>query len=70
MWVININIYCIKIENKKLKILFIHLKMTVIKPLHVNMNNIFYEKIYTKQMKVSGKNGIALHFCNPLRCMA
>lgn len=67
MWVININIYCIKIENKKLKILFIHLKMTVIKLLHVNMNNIFYEKkIYTKQMKVSGKNGIALHFCNPL----
>lgn len=44
MWVININIYCIKIENKKLKILFIHLKMTVIKLLHVNMNNIFYEK--------------------------
>ena len=44
MWVIHINIYCIKIENEKIKILFIHLKMTVIKPLHVNMNNIFYEK--------------------------
>ena len=49
MWVININIYCIKIENKKLKILFIHLKMTVIKPLHVNMNNIFYEKNLCKK---------------------
>ena len=44
MWVIHINIYCIKIENEKIKILFIHLKMTVIKPLHVNTNNIFYEK--------------------------
>ena len=66
MWIIHINIYCIKIENEKIKILFIHLKMTVIKQLHVNMNNIFYEKIYTKQMKVIGKNGIVLHFCNPL----
>ena len=42
--------------------MFISFQITIINTLHVNINNIFFMKTFSKRKKVSEKNGIVLHF--------